>query len=67
MGLFGGYHIFFQGGGDAVTLGLLGSRENRGVVNAIGIVMDLLSKLDTDDLLDTVQWRVGQVTDGADL
>ena len=56
MSLFCGKYIFFQGGGDAVTLGLLRSGENGGVVNSIGIVMDeVLASIAEQERVRTLQ------------
>ena len=65
VSLFGGNDIFFQGGGNAVSLGFLRGSQNRGVIDSVGIVMDLLSHLNANDPLHTLQWCICHISNGS--
>ena len=62
MGLFSGHHISFQGGRNAVSLGFLWGRQDRGVIVSIFIVMDLLAHFDANEPLHFIQRCVCQIT-----
>ena len=60
-------YIILQSGGDAVALGLLWLRKDRGRIDTIGIVMDVLAHLHAHYLLDFRQIYMGKISDGYDL
>ena len=65
VGLFSGYHVFFQGGRNAVSLGLLRGCQDRGVIDSVGIVVDLLTHFDSNESLHSIQRCVCEITDRA--